>query len=139
MNLINKTDHFNGSVKRTMLENAVRGVSELNQVKTQDAHEVAHGKKPLGYQQYLNLLLSNATTYDAAQGLARNRPKRYIKNHEFESEFDKVYVDESFDIDTDLVNLEINNTDRRITGRRPLWPSMKKEQWNSLSAEEQAL
>ena len=136
--LVDKKDHFNGPVKRTMLENAVRGVSELNQVKTQDAHDAAHGGKPLTYDAYLNLLLSKAITYDAARGLTRNS-KRTIQAHEFGIEEEDSHVDESFDIDTDLASLEIHNADRKPTGRRAFRPSMRKEQWNSLSIEEQAL
>ena len=137
--LIHEDDYFTGTVKRTMLENAVRGVSDLNQVKVKDAHDVAHGKRPLNYGAYLNLLLSTATTYDAAQGLTRNRSKRFVSNHEMETEPEDPYPEVSYDIDTDLGSLEINNTDSRPKGRRAFRPSMKKEQWNFLSVEEQEL
>ena len=62
--MIDPADHFTDNVKMTMLQNAVSGVSALHQVKTQAAHDVAHGKKQLNYINYRTLLLSAATVED---------------------------------------------------------------------------
>ena len=62
--MIDPADHFTDNVKMTMLQNAVSGVSALHQVKTQAAHDVAHGKKPLNYVNYRTLLLSAAIVED---------------------------------------------------------------------------
>ena len=66
--LVDPADHFTSNVKMAMLQNTVAGVSELNQVKTQSAHDVAHGGKPLTYDNYKTLLLSAASTYDSKKG-----------------------------------------------------------------------
>ena len=55
------------------------------------------------------------------------------------AEIDDSHYAVFYDIDTDLGNLEINNANRKPTGQCAFRPSMKKEQWNSLSGEEQAL
>ena len=62
--MIDPADHFTDNVKMTMLQNVVSGVSALHQVKTQAAHDVAHGNKPLNYVNYRTLLLSAATVED---------------------------------------------------------------------------
>ena len=136
--LIDQKDHFTGNVKKIMLENAVRGVKELHSVKTQSDHDVAHGKRPLSYDQYLDLLLSAATNYDETLGPSRSKQKRIIQQHQFDDGTDQEMDVELFDIDTDMGSLQINKSDRKPSGRRPFRPSMKKEQWNSLSPEEQA-
>ena len=108
--MINKADRFTDNVKMTMLQNAVSGVSALHQVKTQAAHDVAHGKTPLNYTNYRILLLSAATIEDEKQSFARPRPQRTVQYHERPSD---PYEDPStFDIDTEISNLEVNVTDR---------------------------
>ena len=72
--LVDPADHFTGNVKLIMLQNAVSGVPALHQVKTQSAHDIAHGGKALTFEQYKTLLLSAASAYDAGRGLSRSRP-----------------------------------------------------------------
>ena len=102
--LIPAKDHFTDPVKKIMLENAVRGVEDLHNVKTKGDHDVAHGKSPLTYQQYKHLLLSAAATHDEKLGLARTRNKQRVFLH------DQSDNNDNFDIDTDVSMLEINTT-----------------------------
>jgi hypothetical protein len=63
---VEKEEYFsNGQKRHMLLQNAVRPVQELRAVKTQaDQHKTQAGKE-LTYDQYVNLLLSAASAYDA--------------------------------------------------------------------------
>ena len=80
--LVQLSDHFTSNVKLIMLQNAVAGISELNQVKVQSFHDEVHGKCRLSYDEYKSLLLSAATTYDAKRGLSKGRAARTVNESE---------------------------------------------------------
>ena len=129
-----------------MLQNTVSGVCELHNVKTQSAHDVAHGGKPLTYQSYKTLLLSAASIYDANQGLSYPRPTRTIQEADigFDNSDDSDTEDVFFDIDTDLSSLEINQTKqvkKFVPNKRPtsFTPRMSSDKWHSLTPSEQKL
>ena len=146
--LMDKKDHFSNNVKMVMLQNAVAGVSALHNVKIQAAHDVAHGKSPLNYDSYKVLLLSAATVEDERLSFSRQRPQRTINFHQqdqhdvhFSEMGSPPDVDLFFDIDTDISSLDINVTDRanKAPYKAPFRPSMTRDQWNSLSAEEKTI
>ena len=146
--LMDKKDHFSNNVKMVMLQNAVAGVSALHNVKIQAAHDVAHGKSPLNYDSYKVLLLSAATVEDERLSFSRQRPQRTINFHQqdqhdvhFSEMGSPPDVDLFFDIDTDISSLDINVTDRanKTPYKAPFRPSMNRDQWNSLSAEEKTI
>ena len=129
--LVDPADHFTGNVKLIMLQNAVSGVPALHQVKTQSAHDIAHGGKALTFEQYKTLLLSAASAYDAGRGLSRSRPTRSINQADL-TELPPVFEDDSFhDIDTDHGELSVHATNQHPS--RPFRPSMSKDKWDSLS------
>ena len=135
--LVPKADHFTDNVKMIMLQNTVSGVSALHHVKTQSAHDVAHGKPKLTFASYKVLLLSAASTYDSQQGTTRHRGTRHINQAAFSDDV----ADVSHDIDTDyshvshhLDSLELHESQR---SRRPFRPAMSKEKWDSLTPDEQ--
>ena len=153
--LVPLSDHFTGNVKLIMLQNAVAGISELNQVKVQSFHDEVHGKGRLSYDEYKSLLLSAATTYDAKRGLSKGRAARTVNESEIMAdtivEYDSsnslsynVNIhdlstnddDITYDIDTDFSSLQIHQTDRKP---QPFRPSMSKEKWNNLSKTEKEL
>ena len=144
--MVDPSDHFTSNLKMTMLQNTVAGVTELNQVKIQSAHDVAHGGKPLTFDQYQNLLLSAASAYDACKGLSRPRPQRVVNDTTFTPsdsvleahahELDTDSDDTLYDIDTDFADLSVNVT-KRAPPRKPFQPWMSWDQWQSLSPEEQ--
>ena len=136
--LVPLADHFTNPVKRTMLQNAVGGIEALNRVKTQNNHDVAHGLRALTYEKYKTLLLSAASIYDEKNGLKRARQKHSVFAHEFDDVDYDFNTQDSYDIDTDLYDIEIHNTDRKPS-QSNFRPSMKRDQWNSLSPDEQAL
>jgi hypothetical protein len=66
-NQVEKEKYFWNGQKRHMLQNAVHPVQELPAVKTQaDQHKTQTGKE-LTYDQYVNLLLSATSAYNAQQ------------------------------------------------------------------------
>ena len=145
--LVDPSDHFTSNLKMTMLQNTVSGVGELHHVKVQSAHDVAHGGKPLTFEQYKTLLLSAASIYDSKKGLTLPRPQRTVNNtnldytddnrtltaysHETTVELDDLV----YDIDTDFTVLSVNET--KQSTRRPFQPRMSREKWQSLSSDEQ--
>ena len=97
-------DHFSEGVKLNLLQNTVAGVDELNQVKLQSAHDVAHGQRALCYEQYKTLLLSAATAYDAKHGLSKPCPSRQVQEH-------SQHPPDSFDFDQPQPEHQIFETD----------------------------
>ena len=68
--MVNIEDHFTYKVKKMMLQNAVAGIPSLNYVKNQSDNDKTHGKADLTYDNYVTLLLSVASTYDANTGFS---------------------------------------------------------------------
>ena len=60
----------------TMLQNAVRQIDDLWKVRTNTDHEEAKGGTVITYKQYVTLLLSAATTYDAESAPKSRRTHR---------------------------------------------------------------
>ena len=119
--IIDQRDRFSENQKLSMLQNTVNDIPELRQVRTNMELEVAKGGNRLSYQQYINLLLSAAATYDKTNSSARANVK---KQHVYISEFDtdnnnydySIYNNnikeehDEYDIDTYLAN---------VTNRQP--------------------
>jgi hypothetical protein len=60
-------DHLTATIKRNLLENAVRQVQEVQAIKTQAAqHKTQTGGIELTYEQYCSLLSSAAQEYDGS-------------------------------------------------------------------------
>jgi len=130
-------DHFSDGQKRATLENAVRDVDELRQVKVNADLERTMTGKVLTYDQYAALLLSTAVGYDTHRaGGNRSRVKQVVYQHELEAPtlvHDYDYVDESFDIDYPVEQLSIN-----VHRRRPASPTDQRvrlpfDRWSKLS------
>ena len=120
-----------------MLQNTVAGISELNQVKVQSSHDVAHGKRHLTYEKNKTLLLSAASTYDAKCGMSRGRAQYTINKSALLSDIIDDYNpstlsydtnlhdiaisddDISYNIDTDFSSLQIHQTDRKFQSFQP--------------------
>ena len=131
--MVPTSDCFTDNIKLIMLQNTVAGISELNQVKVQSSHDIAHGKGHLTYEKYKTLLLSAASTYDAKCGLTKGKLRRTINQHDVSPDFIDDYNtstlmsygtnlhdiadndnDITYDIDTDFSSLQIHQTDRNL-------------------------
>ena len=68
----------------TLLQNAVRGISELRIVKEQGDQLNVHSNQTLTYDQYLPLLKSAAQSYDSKfqRHKMNTRSRRVVHNHE---------------------------------------------------------
>ena len=85
--MVSYEDHFTNNVKKTLLENVVMGVPILRNVKIQAEHDRVHGKGRLSYDEYFNLLLSAADTYDAeTQFKRRNKLQAYNTYSDYHQE-----------------------------------------------------
>jgi hypothetical protein len=113
-----------------MLQNAVHPVQELRAVKTQaDQHKTQSGTD-LTYDQYVSLLLSAASTYDAQfttkTPFAARTPRHAVYSHDVAGSNDG--DDSDYDIDSriDIIQAYGHST-------RPPGTSMALTQWTQLS------
>jgi hypothetical protein len=116
---VEKEEYFSNGQKRHMLQNAVHpslvlSVLELCALKTQaDQHKTQTGKD-LTYDQYVNLLLSAASAYDAqfapktATHFAARDPRRAVYSHDFTASNED--NDPGYDIDSALNIIQPTNT-----------------------------
>ena len=130
-------DHFTDSVKKTMLENTVVGVTILKSVKNQADHDKAHGRGTLSYDNYLTLLLSAAAVHDAEYSF-KHRGKTNAYNINQHHAFNAYYEDEEHDIDSEFV-YENDVHEIHQVYQRPIFnaPRISREKWISLSRQEQ--
>ena len=130
------SDHFSDGQKRTMLENAVRDVDELRQVKVNADLERTMTGKVLTYDQYAALLLSTAVGYDTNRaGGNRSRVKQVVYEHELDFDLPHYtdYVDEVFDIDYPVEQLNVNVHRRSPAPHLPQRVRLPFDRWSRLS------
>ena len=120
-----------------LLQNAISGVSTLHNVKTQAAHDIAHGQPPLTYDTYLVLLLIATTIEDEKLGFTCLHLQCTIHRHE--QYLDSPDVDQSFHIDTNINKIEINASYRKPPHKNTFRPSMARDQWHNLSADDKVI
>jgi hypothetical protein len=100
-NQVDTSEYFSPGQKKNMLQNAVHPIQELRAVKTQaDQHKTQSGTD-LTYDQYVSLLLSAASTYDAQfttkTPFAARTPRRAVYSHDVTGSNDG--DDSDYDID----------------------------------------
>ena len=149
--MLAEADHFTPSIKMRMLQNAVAGVSALNQVKVQSAHAVARGEPPLEYEPYKVLLLSAATTHDAGKSFTRPSALRKIREHELYESHDitgqpssgysiqlhETQEPDDFTIDTDISSIQAYSVSQAARSSGGFMPRMSRDKWKALSSAEQ--
>ena len=62
--MVGLRDHFSYRVKRIMLENCVQNIADLRKVKAESDQHLARTGDELTFEQYKDLLISAAITYD---------------------------------------------------------------------------
>ena len=135
--LVPKTDQLQDNLKKTLLENAVHGHSDLKTVKENLIQQCAFDKtKVASLDMYVTLLKSAAVNYDSKQkpGNGAARPKRSVYSHDFEFDIDG--NDSTFDIDSSLDTI-LAHAHIRTGGRNSARMSISK--WRSLLSEDQSL
>ena len=138
--LVAKTEHFPDSIKRVMLENAVRPIAELRAVKDQADQLKTTSGKDLTYEEYSRLTLSAAANYDVGflpQGrYGQATPRRAVYRHELVMPEDAIIEDVNgqYDIDIGIDTIQANVTNQHAPGSRMPFP-----RWKSLSPETQGI
>ena len=99
--------------KLRMLQNTVGDVPDLANVKQLNDQVVARGGNNLGFEEYLELLLSACSTYDKTHATIRppGQRKVYSTNVELDNEeFYDATSDELFNVDTEVSDILVHSS-----------------------------
>ena len=109
--LVKYGDQMYDYIKHTMLENTVNGISDLRDVKTQAAQFRAQMRTNLACEKYCTLVLSAAQAYDSQHTTKENSrgTRRSVYNSTIQHQPTDNYIDESYNIDSSISQLNINN------------------------------
>ena len=139
--LVQPIDHFSGGQKRTMLENVVHPLAELRAIKIQADHHRVQSGQSLTYDQYSDLLLSAATSYDA-QFLSKSANRssaRKVYQHDLDTHPVEEANNECFDIDSDPIVLQAHVSSQRQSFPTPSSSRLPRNIWNQLSIDDRKL
>ena len=127
--------HFPDSMKKAMLQNAVSGIKEFQDVKTTDQMEVAKGNGPIHYPKYVTLLQNVAATYD--KNHTPSKPRRLINVHDWEAYLLSENEYDAQDIEEDYFGSYLANETNTKSNFQRRRPSLRREVWNKLSKTDQ--
>ncbi|KAG7353772.1 hypothetical protein IV203_003127 [Nitzschia inconspicua] len=138
--------HIHPKMKKTLLQNAVSLVPELNEVQEMAQQLLVYSGIDVTYENYCKALHSAAQTLDERLKKTSVRPQRQI--HEVDLGYDFGH-DTSYNIDTALYELEINHLEINQTHRgnpaarlpEEIWitlPRRERQIWNQLSSSTKA-
>ena len=125
--------HFSDGMKKAMLQNAMSGIKEFQDVKTADQMEVAKGNGPIDYTNYVTLLQNVAATYDKAH--TPSKPRRLINANEWEAYLNDDQEHEVREFEDEYFGSYLVNENRSNTRHRR--PSLRREVWEKLSKADQ--
>jgi hypothetical protein len=127
--------HFDPKLKKTLLQNALSLVPDLNQVKINAQQLVVNSGIITTYESYCKLLLSAAEALDETLKKTSVRPQRQT----YETNLDEgtgTNGDTMYNIDTTLPELEINHMEIYQTSRGNPAARIPDELWNNLQRRE---
>ena len=134
--------HFPDVMKKAMLQNALNDIKAFVDVKVSEQMDIAKGRGPIPYDQYVTLVQNVAGTYDKAHSAA-NRQRSVNYHDYFEDENDTIPYDDddlTFGSHATYDVNQHNNKGPRSGGHRPMRsPSLKRATWQSLSRDDQIL
>jgi hypothetical protein len=115
------SDYFSDGQKRQMLENCVAAVPELRNIKTAADMEKTRTGRSLTYDEYANLLMSAATSYDRQ---FKGKPKRMVYMHDlgYDQSYDHEDIQDGedyFDIDSPVSTIQAFAAQRRFQRGKP--------------------
>ena len=100
-----------------MLQNTVSDVTDLSHVKQLSDQVVARGEPALGFEEYLELLLSACSTYDKNHVTPRSGQRNvYSTTIEHDNDFIDAQDGVVFGVDTDVSDLLAHVTDLKPRG-----------------------
>ena len=146
------SDHFSDGQKRTMLENAVAPIKELRQVKNNAELLKTRTGDTLTFDDYTNLLLSAATSYDVAMSKPQSM-RRQVYQHDMcdfgmnnlhdEDEIGNFVPDhDAYGIDTSMSTIQVNmyNRQAKSTSKSDTpRVRMSRDKWFALSEDQREL
>ena len=126
--------------KLRMLQNTIGDVADLASVKQQSDQVVARGGAALGFEEYLELLLSACSTYDKMHATPRSGQRNvYAASIEQDDDFYDAQDGLIFGVDTDVTDIIACATDMRLQGnpsnRNKESPFIPRDEWLKLSPE----
>jgi hypothetical protein len=116
-----------------MLKNTVADVTDLQRIEDQN---ISRGKAPLGWEGYLELLLSACSDYDKSHNNARPAQCNiYATNVAYDVDYDYQHEDTPHGVGTDIMEIYANET--HTTNHGSTSPFIPREQWIQLTQEQQ--
>ena len=133
--------HFPDNMKKAMLQNAISPLKVFKDVKVSEQIEVARGKGPMVYADYVNLVQQVAAGYDKTQEPQQRRPSRQVNMTEYDN-YSWEYEDDPGDdnpfedyFGSMSVNVTQQNQRKNSNFRRR--PSLPKAVWQAMSPDDQ--
>ena len=132
-----QSSHWPNTMKKTLLQNAVSDLPVFQNIKTTEKIEIAKGRGPILYHNYVELLQNVAAQYDESL-TATKRSNRIVNIHNlnddliYEYEDDEILPDERASSE---LFFEVNQTNSKQQFRRR--PSLARDTWNKLSRKDQ--
>ena len=135
--------HFPDIMKKAMLQNALNGVKDFQDVKTAEQMEIAKGQGPMTYQAYIALVQQVAAAYDVKMGpqirasIDSSRKINvaemddYDESGMFAYEYDQIDDTQEYFGSTSVFAAQ---TQQRGRGKRP---SLPKAVWSAMSRSDQ--
>ena len=135
--------HFPDIMKKAMLQNALNGLKDFQDVKTAEQMEIAKGQGPMTYQAYVALVQQVAAAYDVKMG-PQSRPSGDPSRKVHVVEFDDYDGTENYGYEYDhgdeaheyfgSTSVFAAQTQQRGRGKRP---SLPKAVWSAMSRSDQ--
>jgi hypothetical protein len=129
--------------KLRMLQNTVGDVTELAYVKQIGDQDIARGLPSLGYESYLELLMSACSTYDKKLSAPTKVKRAVYASHvtgiddEFPEEDNNSYGEDVFHVDTDIREVMMGNSNfKRLDKSRSGSKFLPREEWAKLTQEQ---
>lgn len=135
--------HFPDIMKKAMLQNALNGLKDFQDVKTSEQMEVAKGQGPMTYQAYVALVQQVAAAYDIKMG-SQSRPSTDAPRRVNVVEMDDYDIQDNFHYEYDqeddapeyFGSFSVNAAQSQNRGRGKR-PSLPKAVWNAMSRSDQ--
>jgi hypothetical protein len=134
--------HFPDNMKKAMLQNAISPLKVFKDVKVSEQIEVARGKGPMVYDDYVNLVQQVAAGYDKTQEPQQRRPAsrqvNMTEHDNFSWEHEDDHDDDNlFDDYFGSMSVNVTQQNQRKNGNFRRRPSLPKVVWQAMSPEDQ--
>lgn len=136
--------HFPDIMKKAMLQNALNGLKDFQDVKTAEQMEVAKGQGPMTYQAYVALVQQVAAAYDTKLSFQGRLPPsdttrkvNVVEVDDYDGNMEYGYeYDQEADMQEYFGSMSINATQTQNRGRGKR-PSLPRAVWNAMSRSDQ--